>query len=131
MGVRVTAGDDEWELGTADFVHAFFSTVAARLEPRGWGMRFQALMNDLYAGRVGEAAGELSDIRVAFGDRPPGDVVWSFEDRSARPPWGDDISPETTTLADYFVTSDGRDLFDVLGEAFAAAAETGTDVRIG
>ncbi len=39
------------------------------------------------------------------------------EDLQAKPPWGTNISPEITDLSNYFVTSDGRDLFEVLSEA--------------
>ena len=48
-------------------------------------------------------------------------MVWDFEERSARPAWGDGISPQIKSLADYFVTSDGRNLIDVLSAALAEA----------
>jgi 2,3-bisphosphoglycerate-dependent phosphoglycerate mutase len=49
-------------------------------------------------------------------------VVWDFEQRNVRPPWGDNISPTITSLADYFVTSDGRDLLAVIEEALLTGA---------
>jgi hypothetical protein len=51
LGVR----SNLWPVGTADFLHAFFSTIGARLEPDGWGTRFPVLMRELYSG---ELAGE-------------------------------------------------------------------------
>jgi hypothetical protein len=54
----------------------------------------------------------------------PGEVVWDAEDRSRRPPWGEDIAPEITSLADYFVTEDGRDLLAVLDEAVRYAVRS-------
>jgi hypothetical protein len=45
--------------------------------------------------------------------------------RPSAPPWGDDIGEEITSLAHYFVTSDGRDLFEVLFAALAEATESG------
>jgi hypothetical protein len=57
-------------------------------------------------------------------------VVWDIEDRSRRPPWGDDIAPEITSLADYFVTNDGKDLFEVLFAALDDAARTNQGARI-
>jgi 2,3-bisphosphoglycerate-dependent phosphoglycerate mutase len=136
VAVELCAGSVLWEVGSADFLHAFFSTVAARLEPAGWGSRFPATMRTLYAGRVaGEeaarAVAELDQIREELRAFPPADVVWSYEDRSQRPPWGDDIAPEITSLGDYFVTSDGRDLFAVLGEALAHSARSGDELTIG
>jgi 2,3-bisphosphoglycerate-dependent phosphoglycerate mutase len=56
--------------------------------------------------------------------------VWDVEDRSKRPPWGDDISPDITSLANYFVTDDGRDLFEVFDEAVGYAARSGAELRV-
>jgi hypothetical protein len=51
-------------------------------------------------------------------------VVWNHEDRGAKAPWGDRIAPHIKTLADYFVTSDGQNLLDVLETAFTASGGT-------
>jgi hypothetical protein len=56
--------------------------------------------------------------------------VWDVEDRSKRPPWGDDISPDITDLGNYFVTEDGRDLIDVVAEAIGYAGRSGARLRI-
>jgi hypothetical protein len=124
-----------WSVGTADFLHAFFSTVSANLEPDGWGTRFPTVMGPLYEGRVdGEQAAralaELDQIKAELAEHPPSDVVWDVEDRSKQPPWGDNISPEITSLADYFVTDDGRDLFEVFDEALSYAARSGAELRV-
>jgi hypothetical protein len=130
MAVSLRVGTNEWPVGTGDFLFAFFSTVAARLEPEGWGTRFPAVMCELYGGRVegGAAArawGELERIRGELAAFAPDEVVWDAEDRSRRPPWGEDIAPEITSLADYFVTDDGRDLLGVLDEAVGYAVRSG------
>lgn len=46
---------------------------------------------------------------------------------------GEDISPDITSLSDYFVTSDGRDLFEVFFEVLSDAerAEAGIKVEGG
>jgi hypothetical protein len=134
VGIRV--GSRVWTVGTGDFLHAFFSTVSYRLEPAGWGSRFPALLNELYqgelpAGRAEEARRELDAVQLELEKHPPGDVVWDVEDLSRRPPWGDDISPDITDLGNYFVTQDGRDLFEVLREALAEAARTDASVTLG
>ncbi len=134
MGVALVAGD-EWRVGTGAFFHAFFSTVAVRLEPQGWGSRFPRVMRDLYDGEVAPAAldalrAELGQVRAELAERPPSDVVWDAEDRAALPPWGDDISPAITDLGRYFVTSEGRDLFAVLDEAIAGARRRGEALRV-
>jgi 2,3-bisphosphoglycerate-dependent phosphoglycerate mutase len=109
------------EVGSSDFFHAFFSTVSGRLEPAGWGSRFPILTRKLYKGelRDGDASAaraELVLIRTELGKLRPDKVIWDIDDRSKQPPWGSDIAPDITSLANYFVTSTGRDLIDVLFE---------------
>lgn len=128
VGIRVHGIVDL--LGAPDFVKAFFSTVSANLEPDGWGSRFPALMGPLYQGelpaeRIDEVRSELATIRSELSEHRPSDLVWDIEDRSARPPWGDDISSEITSLGNYFVTMEGKDLFEVLDEALSFAGKRG------
>ena len=135
MAVGLRVGDVSWAVGAASFFEAFFSTVAVRLEPDGWGTRFPAVMNDLYAGQLSDdrASGadcELQTIRRELRKHPSSDVVWDSRDRSRQPPWGAAIAAHITDLGNYFVTSDGRDLFDVLHEALDRAATTGVPVHV-
>jgi hypothetical protein len=124
-----------WPVGAASFLESFFSTIAANLEPDGWGTRFPAVMHDLYKGELSsehapKARAELDTIRMQLKAHPPSDVVWDFHDRSKQPPWGDDIADRITDLGNYFVTSDGRDLFEILGEAVDFAVESGKPLRV-
>lgn len=129
MPVELRTGAVVWEVGSPDFLKSFFSTIAARLEPDGWGSRFPAVMRTLYGGKIeGEeaarAGAELDQIREELREYPPSEVVWDYEDRSKQPPWGDEIADTITDLGNYFVTSNGEDLFDVLSEALAYAARS-------
>nr|WP_294814545.1 immunity 70 family protein [uncultured Sphingomonas sp.] len=124
VGIRVGSVTDE--IGTGDFLHAFFSTASGRLEDR-WAQRFPALMQ-LYDGRLSferasEALAELSDIRSGLAGFPPDRVIWDIEDRAKTPPWGRDISADITSLSTYFVTSTGRDLIELLREALEASRD--------
>jgi len=135
MSVGLQVADILWPVGAGSFLNAFFSTIAARLEPDGWGTRFPAAMGDLFGGeltaeRAAAARDELDTIRAELREHPPSDVVWDFHDRSKQPPWGDKISGHITDLGNYFVTSDGRDLFEVLGEAVDFAVESGRPLRV-
>lgn len=135
MTVGLKVANILWPVGTPGFFKAFFSTVAVRLEPDGWGTRFPAVMNELYQGevapeRLADVRREVAAIREELRAHPPADVVWDFEDRTARPPWGDDIADRITDLATYFVTSDGRDLFALFDEAVDFASESGRPLRI-
>lgn len=121
MTICIKADSSLTVLGTGDFVHAFFSTVSVNLEPDGWGTRFPVTMNELYQGELAKASAkrcleELTTIHEELKAYPPAKVVWDIEDRSKSPPWGDAISPDISSLSDYFVTSGGRDVFDVLVE---------------
>ncbi|MGQ0656380.1 MAG: Imm70 family immunity protein [Betaproteobacteria bacterium] len=53
-----------------------------------------------------------------------------IENRAARPPWGERISADITNLGNYLVSSTGRDVFELLEEAFLAAADEKTDAVI-
>jgi hypothetical protein len=118
------------EVGTQDLLHAFFSTISYHLEPGGWGSRYPELMNELYQGRLDapKAAKVLNDvlsIREQLKGFRPDEVVWDIENRNAGPPWGDDIGPNVTDLSNYFLTSNGRYLFDVLVDCLQALQQKG------
>lgn len=126
MSISASVGRQSFEIGAPSFFKAFFSTVLVRLEEDSWGSRFPVVMRSLYAGDVAptdcaQAISELRIIREALSAFPPASVVWDFEAMNARPPWGDSISPDISTLATYFVTSNGKDLISVLEEALATA----------
>ncbi len=96
-------------------------------------------MGELYRGKLSSedaaaALAQLDQIREELRQFPPSDIVWDVEDRSKRPPWGDEISDEITDeitdLSNYFVTEDGRDLFDVLAEAIGYASRAGAPLRV-
>lgn len=126
MAVGIKVGNITDEIGTPDFLHAFFCTVSHNLE-EGWDSRFPALLNHLYQGKLEvdfaeKAVFELRQIREELAAFPPSKVVWDIANLSKQPPWGADISPEITLLANYFVTSTGRDLISTLIEALDEAA---------
>jgi hypothetical protein len=135
MAIGITAGSTTAELGAPSFVHAFFSTLNAHCEPEGWGTRLPHLMNGLYGGRLAfadapAALAELRDAKATLAAIAPSQVVWDIEDRAARPPWGTNIAASITSLANYFVSSSGRDVFSVLDEALAASAREQRDAVI-
>jgi hypothetical protein len=135
MGVCIKVGSIADELGAASFVHSFFSTVSVHGEPSGWGTRFPHLMNELYEGRLpvenaSLALKELLEAKAILSNIPPSKVVWDFEDRAAQPPWGGDIAESITDLGNYFVSSTGRDLFELLEETFRAAIDENRDATI-
>ncbi|MBO1628174.1 immunity 70 family protein [Bacillus arachidis] len=124
-----------YQLGTSDFVHSFFSTISFHLEKDGWGTKYPFLMKELYSGtlkaeNVSKAIEEAKDVHEKLKMFLPSEVIWDIEDLSKQPPWGDKISSDITDLSNYFVTSDGKDMFEVLFYALNEALEENTDLEI-
>lgn len=135
MSVALWVGRRHFAVGSAEFLKAFFSTVFVRLEDEEWGTVYPIVMRDLYAGRLThdrsqEALNELQRIRAGLAQLKPTQVVWDFEDRLARPPWGDAISPDIKSMADYFLTSDGENLLDVLARALEESQRVRKSVEV-
>lgn len=132
MAVGITVGSITDEIGAPSFVHAFFSTISAHCEPKGWGSRFPNLMKKLYQGRLSykqaaSALEELKEVKAHLSTLSPSKVVWDIKDTQAQPPWGTNIAATITNLGNYFVSSTGRDVFDLLQEALEAAIEEEKD----
>ena len=128
MSIGIDVGGEHFPIGTPAFFKSFFSTIYVRLEPSGWGVRFPHVMKHLYAGRVAADAvdatlKELDEVQEELSSLPPSDLVWDFENLSAQPPWGDRIAKHITSLGNYYITSDGKDLFDVLRRALRRGAQ--------
>ena len=124
-----------YEIGTASFLHSFFSTVAYRLENNRWGSKFPVIMNELYQGKlsfenVPAAKEELTQMKKALTKLSPNKVIWDIEDLSKQPPWGDNISEEISSLGNYFITCDGRDFIEVFFMTLNAAIKIKKDVMI-
>ncbi len=135
MAVGVRVGSIIDEIGAPSFVHAFFSTISAHCEPDGWGSRFPHLIKELYQGHLSytnalSALNELKEARVHLSTLSPSKVVWDIENTQAQPPWGTNIAATISSLGNYFVSSTGRDVFELLQEALQAAAEGKKDALL-
>lgn len=135
MSVAFTVKYYMYEIGTADFLYAFFSTVAFNLENNRWGSKYPVIMNELYNGSLGNdkiesALHELDEMANELGEISPEKVVWDIEDLTKQPPWGTNISDEITDLSNYFVTSDGEDFLTVFRHALEKAIDVKSDIRI-
>ena len=135
MAVGITVDGITDEIGHSSLLHAFFSTISAKCEPDGWGTRFPHIMNELYQGKLSHensnlAMRELRAARKILDDASPSEVVWDYENRDSGPPWGDTISDSITNLGNYFLTPNGRNVFEVIDEALAASVDTKSDATI-
>ncbi len=124
-----------YEIGSDAFLNAFFSTVAYHLEDKQRGTRFPVFFNKLYRGKVeyqdiSDLSEELKTIKKELKKYMPNEIIWDIDNLAATPPWGNNISPDITDLSNYFVTSDGRDLFDVMFQALKDADSEKLDLTI-
>lgn len=124
-----------YQVGHGDFLHSFFSTISYHLEQNGWGTEYPFLLNELYNGKlenknIDSAINELGAIKKKLQDFSPSQVIWDIDDLSKSPPWGDNISKDITNLSNYFITSEGEDLIDMLMKALEKGQKTNSDVYI-
>ena len=116
VGLRV---DFLWyPIGTGDFFHSFFSTICYNLEHKIWGSKYPLIMNELYQGKVKchdikKIQKELFSIQKKLSKLPPEKVVWDIED-----------------LEDYFITSEGDNLIEIIHEAFVQSEIEHQDVIV-
>lgn len=135
MSVGLTVKFYWYQVGTGDFLHSFFSTIAYNLENGKWGEKYPFFMKELYSGTLKEkhlkyAKKELEMITAELKGLSVDKVIWDIDDLSKPMPWGDNISSEITDLSNYFVTSDGKDLITIIQHAIDKAIELKSDVRI-
>jgi 2,3-bisphosphoglycerate-dependent phosphoglycerate mutase len=112
-----------------------FSTISYLLEPRGWGSRFPEMMNEFYKGKLDankadKVLADVKTIRKELKSHRPDEVVWDIENLTAQPPWGKNISADIKDLSNYFVTSTGRDVLDLLEECLRALKRKGGSLTI-
>ncbi|RYI28803.1 hypothetical protein EVU96_12785 [Bacillus infantis] len=124
-----------YQVGHGDFLHSFFSTISFHLEQDGWGTEYPFLLNELYNGKlekknIDSAKKELESIKKNLQKYGPSQVIWDIEDLSKRPPWGVNISNDITNLSNYFITSEGKDLIELLMNALEKGQKTNSDVYI-
>lgn len=135
MAVGLMVGNRFYTIGTGDFFNSFFSTIYINLEKSNWGTKYPITMNYLYRGElpydlVKDGRLELENIRQELQYFPPSKVVWNFENLDENPPWGNDISPHIANLSNYFVTSEGDDLFEVMILAYNTSLQIKKDVIV-
>lgn len=124
-----------YQIGTGDFLHSFFSTIAYNLEDAKWGTKYPFIMKELYSGILKEehlknAKAELEEIKNELKEISVSKVIWDIEDLSKPMPWGDNISSDITDLSNYFITSEGKDLITIIDHAIDKAIELRSNIHI-
>ena len=126
MGVHLRTNNCIYEIGSSDFFTSFFDTIEIRLTKGLFGKKYPIVLNEFYNGNLkyenlDKAQKELKDIQKRLKKFKPSKVVWDKYDLDKKPPWGNKISSEITDLSNYYVTSDGKDLFEVIFRAIDRA----------
>ena len=124
-----------YSIGHPDFLHSFFSTICVNLENLNWGSKFPILMKELYQGKlkyenIDSAIRELNEIELLFRKLGTDKAVWDIDNLKLTPPWGDNISPDIHNLSEYFWTSDGYNLFEIIREALEEGKKERIDVEL-
>jgi len=133
MSVAIHVGDNTYSIGSARFYDSFFATIKIRLESGVAGSLYPNVMSmrsgtELKKSQAKNVLLELKKIQVEFAKLPPTDYIYNEEDIHEQPPWANNISPEIKNLAQYFITDEGEDLFDVFEQALTECIESGNPV---
>jgi 2,3-bisphosphoglycerate-dependent phosphoglycerate mutase len=117
MTIGMRQGSVTTEIGSGRLFHSLMSTVAVHLENGNWGTRYPLLMGQLYQGSlsvtdVDAAMAEALAIKSGLRKLGPESVIWDIEDLTQAPPWGTVVGTHVTSMAEYFVTSTGRNLLN-------------------
>ena len=135
MSVGLMVGYNWWTIGEGSLFNSFFSTIYVRLENNEWGSKYPVIMNKLYWGDVPlefveKGIAELLSIQEELKKFQAHDIIWDFEDLSLTPPWGNNIASHIRNLSQYFITSSGSDLFEVMLTSFRFALEKGQNIIV-
>ena len=124
-----------FSIGDGDFFNSFFYSIHHHLERDSWGDTYPCVFGEFYLGHVAYDRlpildKELKEIQERLKLFSPSQVVWDIEDSNKNPPWGNELSESITDLSNYYVTSSGKDLFEVLFNAIEEAKKLRSDIKV-
>ena len=131
----LTIGKTSRELAPERAVEAMFTTIGCRLEPRGRGTRFPAVMDDLYSGyltpaRAPEALKELEEIEALLRAIPVTQVIWSLADLHCGDDSDEAVNHRASNAFDYFIDVEGRPLASRLREGVQECLNSRQTMRL-
>lgn len=100
-------------IGTSDILHSLYSTIRVRLDY--FKSKVSLAFNFLELGECDfaiavETARQFNLIRDELSKFNPQQAVYDYRDLSKKAPWEGKISPVITSCANFYTTSDGKDL---------------------
>ena len=133
--MKITVSDQSKyiNVGSPSFLYAFFSTIVCKVPANA---NTSVGINFLKTGAISAAeceacAKSFEGIRKELSAFPRSEIIWNEEEPSQQPPWGDNISSHITSLGNYFVTADGKDLISELILLLQYASEHNLNVYVG
>jgi len=135
MTIGLKQGSVITEIGPGSILHALCSTIAVHLEGGRWGSRFPLLMEELYQGvlqarDVDAARAELIEVRKGLAELSPAQLVWDIERPDVKPAWAQEVGPHVTSMANFFVTTSGRNLLSELADNLESLKEFGGTLEV-
>jgi hypothetical protein len=129
MAKIITKDGKHVDLGTESFLHCFHSTIKVFVQGVPLAMDF-IKTRFLKSDDCLMAARDFNLIRDRLSAENPENVVWDINNPTACPPWGNEISSVITSLGNYFITADGKDLIYSIIELLQYAHDERQDVTI-
>ena len=127
----INANERIINVGSAGFLHCFYSTIYKYVS----NTEASAAIIFLKSGKLSfsdglKTAREFNIIRDKLSMLSPDKIIWDINDTDAHPPWGKNISPVITSLGNYFITADGKDLIFEIILLLQYATDNGVDIEI-
>ncbi len=135
MSITLHTKTQTFEIGTSDFFRSFFDSIDYHLTRRFFDKKYPTILGEFQQGyltfnNLDKAEKELRLSQKKLDKYNPSELIWDKYNLGKKPPWGDNISKDITSLSNYFVTSDGKDLFGVIYEAIEQAKLEQCDLKI-
>lgn len=135
MSIFLTAKMIGYQIGTPAFFTSFFDTIDVHLTKGLFGKKYPIVLGEFQDGvlrneNLDKAEVELKNIKKRFKKLKPSKIIWDKYDLTKKPPWGSEISDEITSMANYYVTCNGEDLFEIIFKAIAEAKTLKSDLKI-
>lgn len=135
MTIGMKQGSVVTEIGPGGLLHSLLSTVAVHLEGGRWGDKYPLIMGEFYQGcllsnNAEPALLEMREIQEKLRTLTPDKVVWDIESPNTAPPWGKSYGPHVKNMADYYITTTGRNLVDEIIDNIESLCEFGGSLDI-
>lgn len=118
MSVTLISSGDSYTVKNGALFHAFFSSITFHCETLGWGARYPFLKRlfrgKLAADEILSAIEELQDAKKILSKIKPEEIIWDISNTQKKPDSNEGGNYQAAHLAEFFVTEEGEDLFELL-----------------